>query len=60
MMCDKKAIMQTFEAVGRWKVNDWIRMALEKRYASGSMLMRSLLMENEVRERHFLSILTRF
>jgi len=49
-MCDKKAIMQTFEAVGRWKVNDWIRMALEKRYASGSMLMRSLLMENEMRD----------
>jgi hypothetical protein len=42
--------MQTFEAVGRWKSNEWVCMALEKKCVSDSVSIVSLFIENEVAE----------
>ena len=49
----KRLLCCKLEDAGRWKVNGWIRMALEKKCVSDCVSIVSLFIENEVAEWYF-------
>ena len=54
----KRQLCNDLDDVDRCKSNEWVCMALEKKYVSDSVSIVSLFIENKVLEWHFLGIFT--